>query len=78
MTEEVLGLYVEKIEPHVEDHWKVLRLRERDFNRRHYGREFELKKTDPSGTQGWVAGTFTRESLAGLRDMITAVLEETA
>lgn len=73
--EQVLGLYVERIEPYIEDHWQVLRLRENDFNRRHYGREFELKKSNASGTQGWVAGNFTRESLTGLRDMLTRVLE---
>ena len=74
--ERILGLYVEVIEPYIEDHWQVLELRPNDFNRKHYGREFELKKSNPSGTQGWVAGTFTRESLAGLRDMLTRVLEE--
>lgn len=73
--EEILGLYVETVEPYIEDHWQVLRLREHDFNRRQYGREFELKKSNPSGTQGWVCGTFTRASLTGLRDMLTAVLD---
>lgn len=74
--EEVLAVYIEVIEPYIEDHWKVIRLSENDFNRRHYGRQYELKRSNPSGTQGWVAGTFTRESLTGLRDMLTRVLDD--
>lgn len=73
--EEVIGLYVESIQPYIEDHWKVVRLASNDFNRLQYGREYELKRTNPSGTQGWVAGNFTRESLTGLRDMLTRVLD---
>ncbi|AER47930.1 hypothetical protein PBI_LUCKY2013_81 [Mycobacterium phage Lucky2013] len=73
--EEILGLYISTLPGFSEDHWQILKLRDHDFDRRHYGREFELKKTNDSGTQGWVAGRFSREELTGLRGMITKVLE---
>lgn len=74
--ENVLGLYISVMpDGIVEDHWQVLELREGGFDRKHYGREFELKKTNASGTQGWVAGRFSREELTGLRDMLTKVLD---
>ncbi|GAS95501.1 Gp82 [Mycolicibacterium canariasense] len=83
--EPILGLYISVMSDlthpdfdgyKTEDHWQVIELREHDFDRRHYGREFELKKTNASRTQGWVAGRFSREELTGLRDMLTRVLEE--
>lgn len=76
--ETILGLYISVLPDFGEDHWQILELRDHDFDRRHYGREFELKKTNASGTQGWVAGRFSREELTGLRDMLTRVLEAEA
>ncbi|AGT11796.1 hypothetical protein N857_gp092 [Mycobacterium phage Wanda] len=73
--EKILGLYISTLPDFGEDHWQVLGLKDHDFDRRHYGRRYELKKTNDSGTQGWVAGRFSREELTGLRDMLTKVLE---
>lgn len=80
--EEIVGSYIDLVADvehgdffKIEDHWQLSRLHENDFDRRHYGREFELKRTNASGTQGWVAGRFTRKSLTQLRDMLTEVLE---
>ncbi|QRY51703.1 hypothetical protein [Mycolicibacterium septicum] len=75
----VLDVFVDIVDESIglEDHWKVVELGERDFDRTCYGREFELKKTNESGAQGWVAGRFTRDGLIGLRDLLTRVLDET-
>lgn len=74
--ETILGLYISVLPDGIgEDHWQVLELRESDFDRRHYGREFELKKTNSSATQGWIAGRLSRDELPGIRDMLTKVLE---
>ena len=79
MRERVLGTFVDVIDGEIgiEDHWKVVEISKASYMGRN-NVEYELKKTNPSGTVGWVAGAFTREGLIGLRDLLTQVLEGTA
>ena len=73
--EEILGEFMERTDDD-EARWILIRTRENSIDRRVFGYQYELKLTNAEGTQSWVAGKFTRESLAKFSEMLAAVVAE--
>ncbi|ABE67664.1 hypothetical protein Wildcat_59 [Mycobacterium phage Wildcat] len=75
--ENVVALYIHNNNEWVgEEHWQIIKLPENSFDARQYGKIVEFKRTNSSGTQGWVCGRLDLEELRGIRDMLSAAIRE--